>query len=70
MAKARDLTEFRGFRFWEQSATELFETANQLLGLLGQCSELQSLVETPLVGFACYMVALLGNLSFVASPDQ
>jgi hypothetical protein len=62
MANAKD-DEYRNFGFWGQSAGELFETAKNLLSLLSQCSEYKALVETPLVGFATYMVALVGIYS-------
>jgi hypothetical protein len=63
MAKNSDNLQQFQVPFWRESASELFESANALLRLLSQCAEYQSLVETPLVGFATYMVALIGLYS-------
>jgi hypothetical protein len=51
------------FTFWDQSAGELFGSAKHLLDLLAAGAEWKVLPETPLVGFAAYMVTLLGIYS-------
>jgi hypothetical protein len=53
------------FGFWEQSATELFRSARDLLHLLLTCNEWKVLVETPMVGFAAYMISVLGELIYL-----
>jgi hypothetical protein len=46
--------------FWEDSARECFATARDIVDLIGSFQEWGVVVETPLVGFALYNVALLG----------
>ena len=50
------------FGFWEQNTGELFRSSRDLLHLLLTCSEWKVLVETPMVGFAAYMISVLGKL--------
>jgi hypothetical protein len=47
--------------FWSDSAVEIFKSARDLLNLFLTCSEWKLLAETPLVGFASYMIATLGK---------
>ncbi|KAG9747325.1 hypothetical protein KCU73_g7377, partial [Aureobasidium melanogenum] len=46
--------------FWEDSARECFTAARDIIDLIGSFQEWGVVVETPLVGFALYNVALLG----------
>ncbi|KAH0367888.1 hypothetical protein KCU65_g4343, partial [Aureobasidium melanogenum] len=46
--------------FWEDSARECFAAARDIVDLIGSFQEWGVVVETPLVGFALYNVALLG----------
>ncbi|KEQ91425.1 hypothetical protein AUEXF2481DRAFT_69893 [Aureobasidium subglaciale EXF-2481] len=46
--------------FWEDSAHECFSAARDIVDLIGSFQEWGVVVETPLVGFALYNVALLG----------
>jgi hypothetical protein len=56
------------FPFWDQSASELFRTCKSLLELLTTCHDTKVLPETPLVGFASYMIALMGKRNFIFIP--
>ncbi|KAK3677984.1 hypothetical protein LTR78_002079 [Recurvomyces mirabilis] len=49
--------------FWEESATELFRCAREIMDLVRSCQEWSALVETPIVGFAIYTVAFVGVYS-------
>jgi hypothetical protein len=49
------------FSFWQQIAVDLFKTPNELYTLLVTCNEWKVLLETPMTGFAAYMVATLGK---------
>lgn len=46
--------------FWEDSARECFAAARDIVDLISSFQEWGVVVETPLVGFALYNVALLG----------
>lgn len=46
--------------FWDDSARECFNAARDIVDLIGSFQEWGVVVETPLVGFALYNVALLG----------
>lgn len=46
--------------FWEDNARECFSAARDIVDLLRTCQEWGVAVETPIVGFAIYNVALLG----------
>jgi len=47
--------------FWEDSARQLFRSARELIDLLRTCQEWGVMMETPLVGFAVYTVAFIGE---------
>jgi hypothetical protein len=47
--------------FWEESARELFKSARDLVDLLRTCQEWGVLAETPIIGFAVYIVACIGK---------
>ncbi|KAF2085156.1 hypothetical protein K490DRAFT_75397 [Saccharata proteae CBS 121410] len=47
-------------QFWENSARELFQSARDTIDLHRICQEWGVLIETPIVGFANYMAALIG----------
>ncbi|KAF2667359.1 hypothetical protein BT63DRAFT_441038 [Microthyrium microscopicum] len=59
----KGLPESEGLDFYAESASELFKSARDLLNLYLTCAEWKMLVETPLVGFASYMIAMLGIYS-------
>lgn len=46
--------------FWEQSASECFSAARDIINLVRSCQEWSALVETPIIGFALYTVAFVG----------
>jgi hypothetical protein len=52
--------------FWIDSAAELFKSSKDLLNLFLTCSEWKLLAETPLVGFASYMIAALGEYAKIS----
>jgi hypothetical protein len=58
------------FGFWEQSAVDLFRAAQDLFSLLVTCNDWKVLVETPMTGFAAYMVATLGKSSLVEQHSR
>lgn len=50
--------------FWDESAREMFKAARDMMDLIRTCQEWNSLVETPMVGFAIYTVAFVGVYAF------
>lgn len=50
-------------KFWEQLANSSARAAHQIMDLVKTCQEWGVLVETPMVGFALYNVAVLGVYS-------
>lgn len=50
-------------QWWEQSATELFKSARDLINLLHTSREWGDQLMTPLVGFGLYTAAFVGMLS-------
>lgn len=49
------------FGHWEMSAGELFKSAKDLLNLLHTCNEWKVLANTPILGFAAYMIGGIGS---------
>ncbi|KAI9836648.1 MAG: hypothetical protein M1819_001282 [Sarea resinae] len=47
--------------WWESSANECFKAARDIMDLVRVCKDWGVLVETPIVGFAIYTVAVLGE---------
>ena len=47
-------------RFWEDSAAECFAAARDIIDLITTCDGYGQLVQTPIVGFAVYIVAFTG----------
>ena len=46
--------------FWRDSARECFKAARDIMDLVRTCQEWNAFVETPIVGFAVYIVAFVG----------
>jgi hypothetical protein len=61
-----DSGSYQVFGHWENSASELFRSAKDLLNLLHTCNDWKALANTPILGFAAYMVSGLG----VWSPSR
>lgn len=47
--------------YWKLSTRKLLKCARDLLKLLHTCQEWGVLVETPIIGFAVYNIALVGE---------
>jgi hypothetical protein len=60
-----DAGSYQPFGHWELSASELFKSSKDLLNLLHTCKEWKVLAETPIVGFAAYMIGGLGGWGIV-----
>lgn len=59
--ESSSLAERQLIGHWEMSANELFKSANELLNLLHTCNDWKVLANTPILGFAAYMIGGIGG---------